>query len=201
MPACAREGGAGSGTSRHRRVKRLGWRASIGRRSGSGLTRRAHTLSQLLEDGVSIRAADMPGAGDLMLRIYAAMAQKESELISERTWSALAADKARGKVLGGDRGFRPASGPDAAAAAVARREAANQTAHRLHLELERSRAEGVVGLAELARALTDRGVPTPRGGMAWTHTTVARVLTRATSATCGLPARLRDVVGRHADAT
>jgi len=68
------------------------------------ITRRAHTLSQLLEDGVSIRAADMPGADDLMLRIYAAMAQKERELISERTRAALAAAKARGAGLGGDRG-------------------------------------------------------------------------------------------------
>jgi hypothetical protein len=46
------------------------------------ITRRAHTLSQLLEEGVAIRAADMPGADVLMLRIYAAMAQKERELIS-----------------------------------------------------------------------------------------------------------------------
>ena len=28
------------------------------------ITRRAHTLSQLLEDGISICAADMPGADD-----------------------------------------------------------------------------------------------------------------------------------------
>jgi hypothetical protein len=42
-----------------------------------GITRRAHTLSQLLKDGYSIRAADMPGADDLMMRVYAAMAQKE----------------------------------------------------------------------------------------------------------------------------
>ena len=55
------------------------------------ITRRAHTLSQLLEDGVSIRAADMPGADDPMMRVYAAMAQKERELISERTRAALAA--------------------------------------------------------------------------------------------------------------
>ena len=48
------------------------------------ITRRAHTLSQLLEDGYSIRAADMPAADDLMMRIYAAMAQRERELISER---------------------------------------------------------------------------------------------------------------------
>ncbi|MGG5823886.1 recombinase family protein [Falsiroseomonas sp. HW251] len=38
------------------------------------ITRRAHTLSQLLEDGISIRAADMPGGDDLMMRVYAAMA-------------------------------------------------------------------------------------------------------------------------------
>ncbi len=76
------------------------------------ITRRAHTLSQLLEDGYSIRAADMPGADDLMMRIYAAMAQKERELISERTKAALAAARARGKALGGDRGYPPAPRPD-----------------------------------------------------------------------------------------
>jgi DNA invertase Pin-like site-specific DNA recombinase len=78
------------------------------------ITRRAHTLSQLLEEGYSVRAADMPGADDLMMRIYAAMAQKERELIGERTAAALAAAKARGVALGGDRGYRPAAGPTAA---------------------------------------------------------------------------------------
>jgi DNA invertase Pin-like site-specific DNA recombinase len=58
----------------------------------------------LLEDGYSIRAADIPGADDLIMRVYAAMAQKERELISERTRAALGAAKARGTRLGGDRG-------------------------------------------------------------------------------------------------
>jgi DNA invertase Pin-like site-specific DNA recombinase len=146
------------------------------------ITRRAHTLSQLLEDGVSIRAADMPGADDLMLRIYAAMAQKERELISERTKAALAAAKARGTVLGGDRGYRPPTGPDAAAASATRCEAAERAAHRLHLELEQLRAAGVAGHAALARAMNDQGVPTPRGAGAWTHTTVARILERTAHA-------------------
>ncbi len=84
---------------------------------------------------MSIRAADMPGADDLMMRVYAAMAQKERELIAERTRAALAAAKARGRLLGGDRGYRPAAGPDAAAAALARREAAERAAHRLVLEV------------------------------------------------------------------
>ncbi len=146
------------------------------------ITRRAHTLSQLLEDGVSIRAADMPGADDLMMRIYAAMAQKERELISERTRLALAAAKARGKARGGDRGYRPVAGPDAAAAAVARVEQAERTAHRLLLEVEALQAEGVVTQKALARHLTDRGIQTPSGTGVWTHTTVARLLARVDGA-------------------
>ena len=112
------------------------------------------------------------------MRVYAAMAQKERELISERTRAALAAARARGAVLGGDRGWRPPVPPCAAAAASSRAEQATRTAHRLALELERLRAEGIVTYAELARALTKRGVSTPRGGTVWTHTTVARVLER-----------------------
>ncbi|MDB5377732.1 MAG: Resolvase domain [Rubritepida sp.] len=146
------------------------------------ITRRAHTLSQLLEDGVSIRAADMPGADDLMMRIYAAMAQKERELISARTKAALAAAKARGTVLGGDRGYRPTMGPDAAAAAQARRLEAERVAHRLALEVEALRAEGIASHSALAQALTARGVPTPLGMSVWTHTTVARLAVRL--ATC-----------------
>ena len=120
----------------------------------------------------------MPGADDLMMRVYAAMAQKERELISERTRAALAAARARGAVLGGDRGWRSHKPPCAAAAAEARREQATCTAHRLALEVEALRAEGISTHLGLARALTKRGVPTPRGGVVWTHTTVARVIER-----------------------
>jgi DNA invertase Pin-like site-specific DNA recombinase len=48
------------------------------------------------------------------------MARKQRELISERTGAALAAAKARGKALGGDRAYRPSFGPDSGAAAVTR---------------------------------------------------------------------------------
>ncbi|MDB5412946.1 MAG: resolvase [Rubritepida sp.] len=142
------------------------------------ITRRAHTLSQLLEDGVSIRAADMPGADDLMMRIYAAMAQKERELISDRTKAALAAAKARGTVLGGDRGYRPVQGPDASAAAAARRLKAERGAHRLTLEVDALRSDGSLSHAAMARALNTKRVPTPSGNTSWTHTTVARLLNR-----------------------
>src|SRR3954467_4332398 len=117
-------------------------------------------------------------ADDLMIRVRTAMAQKERELITERTRAALAAAKARGAVLGGDRGYRPLAGPCAAAAASVRGEVAVRTAHRLSLEIDALRQEGVTTLVGLARSLTERGVPTPRGGAVWTHTTVARVLGR-----------------------
>ena len=104
--------------------------------------------------------------------------QKERELISERTRAALAAAKARGAVLGGDRGYRPVAGPDAAAATRVRREGAERAAHRLMLEVTALRDAGVSTMQGLAAALTERGVPALRGGAVWTHTTVARLLAR-----------------------
>ena len=63
---------------------------------------------------------------------YAAIAQKERELISERTGAALAAARARRRVLG-----RQAchTGPDSLAAALVRRQVADQAAHRLLIEV------------------------------------------------------------------
>ncbi len=148
-------------------------------RASIAFTRRAHTLSQLLEDGYSIRAADMPGADDLMMRIYAAMAQKERELISERTRAAGEAAKARGVVLGGGRGYRPSAAPSAAAATAARADEADRTAHRVRIEIARLQGNGVTTLGGLARELTALGIPTPRRGRAWTHTTMPRVVERA----------------------
>jgi DNA invertase Pin-like site-specific DNA recombinase len=134
----------------------------------------------------------MPGADDLMMRIYAAMAQKERELISERTKAALAAARARGKALGGDRGYRPSAGPDSRAAAAVRCETAERTGHRLAIELDALREAGITSMQGLARALSERGVPTPRGSGVWTHTTVARLLARiggAMAASNAIPAR------------
>ena len=52
-----------------------------------------------------------------------------------RTW--------QGSGVGGDRGYQPATGPDAGAAALARREAAERTAHRLALEVRRYGLKGL----------------------------------------------------------
>ena len=168
--------------------QRPGFRAALAecRRMGAFLvaskldriTRKAHTLSQLLEDGIRPRAADMPDADDLMLRVYAAMAQRERELISERTKAALAAAKARGTKLGGSRGYIPPIPPDAAAASAARIEKADRAACQVMPLIQDIRASGAVSLRQIAAGLNAQGAATPRGST-WTAAAVQRVLLRA----------------------
>lgn len=64
------------------------------------ITQHAHTLSHLPDDGYSVRPANMAAADDLMMRVHAAMAQKERELSLKPTRAALTAGKARGVVIG-----------------------------------------------------------------------------------------------------
>jgi hypothetical protein len=68
--------------------------------------------------------------------------------------------------------------PNSGAAAVSRRAAAKRASHRLLLEVDTLRKEGINSRHALARALTEREVPTPRNGKGWTHTTVGRLLAR-----------------------
>jgi DNA invertase Pin-like site-specific DNA recombinase len=57
-----------------------------------------------MESGVEFVAVDFPQANRLTVHILAAVAEHEASMISARTKAALAAGKARGVELGGQRG-------------------------------------------------------------------------------------------------
>ena len=57
-------------------------------------------IASLQDSKVRFKACDMPEADNFTIHIFAALAQKERELISERTKAGLATRKRKGKKLG-----------------------------------------------------------------------------------------------------
>lgn len=64
------------------------------------LSRNSVFIGMLLESKVKFKCCDMPEADNFTIHIFAALAQKEREMISERTKAALKALKNRGVKLG-----------------------------------------------------------------------------------------------------
>ncbi len=64
------------------------------------LSRNVYFISSLLESGVQFKALDIPVADHFTVHLFAALAEKERMMISERTKAALAAKKERGYKLG-----------------------------------------------------------------------------------------------------
>lgn len=144
------------------------------------LARNVAFVSSLMESGVEFTAVDFPQANRLTIHILAAVAEHEAAMISARTKAALAAAKARGTKLGGFRGYR-FTPEHHEAAARARRRLPNARAAELAPVISELRSDGVTSLGGLARALTERGIPTARGGERWAPAQVARLLDRLTA--------------------
>jgi DNA invertase Pin-like site-specific DNA recombinase len=129
------------------------------------LSRDAHFLLGLEKAGVDIVAADMPNANRLTVGIMAMVAEDERERISARTKVALAAAKKRGTLLGGIRPGQKVLGAVEAAQSLAKRQLkASERAERLKPIIESIKATGIKSYGGIARELTARGVPAPRGG-------------------------------------
>jgi len=140
------------------------------------LARNVAFISGLMEAGVEFVAVDFPQANRLTVHILAAVAEHEAKMISARTKGALAAARARGKVLGGDRGNLPAvSRQGAQASAAARAKAAKSRREDLAPIVEDIRANGAASLARIATELNARGIPAARGGR-WSAAQVRRVV-------------------------
>jgi DNA invertase Pin-like site-specific DNA recombinase len=128
------------------------------------LSRDVHFISGLMTKRVPfIVAALRKNVDPFMLHIYAALAEKERSMISERTRDALAKAKQRGVVLG-----NPNVGKMNTEAAAARDA-------KLKPILE---AMWELPYRDIAQELTDRGIKTPRGGDLWNAMTVMRSMKR-----------------------
>lgn len=135
------------------------------------LSRHAGFIHQLADSGLDFKALDLPDFNTLTLGIFAAMAQHERELISDRTKAGLAIARAKGRVGGNPSGF----GPEARAAGIrVRKERAIMGTIDAAKAVKMFRRDGL-GLREIARRLVELGVPTRRGGT-WTASAVKNLI-------------------------
>src|SRR3954467_13962871 len=126
------------------------------------LSRDVAFISGLMAQRVPFIVAELGVDADpFMLHLYAALAEKERSLVSQRTRAALAAKKAAGARLGNPSNLSEASILGAVAnAAQADRHAANVTP-----VVREIQAAGGKTLREIADALNARGIRTARGGV------------------------------------
>lgn len=140
------------------------------------LARNVAFIATLLEGKIKFICCDMPDADSTMLQIYSAIAEREAAKISERTKAALAAAKARGKLLGWSMPMRAGEQRIAAQrGAASNRRQAQQFASNVLPIVESVRAAGLSSLASIADALNARGIATARGGR-WHAATVKRLI-------------------------
>jgi DNA invertase Pin-like site-specific DNA recombinase len=139
------------------------------------LSRDVAFVSGLMAQRVPFIVAELGRDADpFMLHLYAALAEKERRLISERTKAALAVRKASGSKLGNPINIREAGDIGRTALAAA----ADEHARSLLPLLWTVRKEGSTTLAGITSALNERRIPTSRGAR-WHVSSVANLLARA----------------------
>lgn len=142
------------------------------------LSRDVHFIAGLMAQRAPFVVAELGANVDpFMLHVYAALAEKERRMISERTRAALAGRKGQGALLGNRTNLAQAGGAGAARTA----EAAQRFAENVAPVIKQIQGSGVASLRGVAAALNARRVRTAQGGR-WAATRVRAVLTRAGAA-------------------
>lgn len=115
-------------------------------------SRKVSFIAGIMEQGIGLVVAEMPHATDFQLHIFAALAQEERRLISERTRNALAEAKKRGVVLGSH----------GKVLAVQRRQEADERAEALR-PVVMPMVEAGLSYGEIARRLNEQRILTVNG--------------------------------------
>lgn len=121
-------------------------------------SRRVSFIARMMESDVRLAIAEMPNATEFQLHIFAALAQEERRLISERTKRALMQAKARGILLG----------TNGRALAVRNKTEALVFAQFLSSQLPEGWRN--MSYCALAKWLNSQGVKTRRGGNFYAQT-------------------------------
>ena len=138
------------------------------------LSRDVHFISGLMAHKVPFVVTELGVDADpFMLHLYAALAEKERAMISQRTRDALKAAKARGVVLG-----NPHLADVRQNATASVKAAADRFAKNIAPVIREIQSTGIVSHRAIARALNARGVATARGGQ-WAAVQVGSILRRA----------------------
>jgi DNA invertase Pin-like site-specific DNA recombinase len=138
------------------------------------LSRDVHFISGLMAHKVPFIVTELGADVDpFILHLYAALSEKERNMIAGRTKAALAMKKAQGKVLGGPK-LREAR---ELGQRVIKTNADLQAAKVLPM-IRSAQKAGATTLREIADALNARGVHTARGGK-WFATSVKNILDRS----------------------
>jgi DNA invertase Pin-like site-specific DNA recombinase len=123
-----------------------------------------HFISGLMVHRVEFIVTDLGRQSDpFILHLFAALAEKERHMISERTKAGLQAAKRRGQRLGMRAKPRSVVRQIAAKGAQANRDAALRRLSGLRLHVSDALSGGR-SLRAAAQWLTDRGIESPRGG-------------------------------------
>jgi DNA invertase Pin-like site-specific DNA recombinase len=138
------------------------------------LSRDVAFISGLMAQRVPFIVAELGADADpFMLHLYAALAEKERRLISERTRAALAARKAQGARLGNRANPAEAASRGRAASIVE----ADRFAAAIMPTIVQLQRAGITSYRGIAQALNTRGVRTARGGT-WQVSNVRNLLGR-----------------------
>jgi DNA invertase Pin-like site-specific DNA recombinase len=138
------------------------------------LSRDVAFVSGLMAQRVPFIVAELGRDADpFMLHLYAALAEKERRLISERTKAALAAKKAQGSSLGNPKNLAAAGSIGRQALAAS----ADAFAAGLLPIVRALQSSGATTLEALTRGLNERGVR-PARGTRWHVSSVANLLSR-----------------------
>src|SRR3984893_4670020 len=138
------------------------------------LSRDVAFVSGLMAQRVPFIVAELGRDADpFMLHLYAALAEKERSLISERTTAALQAKRASGAKLGNPTNLEVAG----SIGRIAQVRAADEFATHLRPLVQAIQNAGAATLSEIARALNARGARPARGGK-WHRSSVRNLLAR-----------------------